>query len=307
MNTFTYKPSQWVPFKDLAAIDRVIAIPREDLDKHPNPKFHIHITSADAISYYFVSDIITRIKASDDENRRTVLIFPNPVPDYWKVAYMINKLRINCRNLWVFAMDEYANEDGVIAPPDWRFGFIYAMNNFFYANIDEDLRPPKNQMVGPTMANFRDYGKMIEDLGGADACYSGPGWTGHLAFIEPDAPNSLVPHLRSGWGSDPDCNTQSLHLGPELDARLLWQEWQYRSRTPTCFHYRAEAGGGLQVPHGCKQPYSTRHHHKLAASHHPPVLPWAGDTPIADFHPPAFGKRLLYLRGKRDADRAGLG
>ncbi|GAJ16275.1 unnamed protein product, partial [marine sediment metagenome] len=28
----------------------------------------------------------------------------------------------------------------------------------------------------------------IEDLGGADACYSGPGWTGHLAFIEPDAP-----------------------------------------------------------------------------------------------------------------------
>ena len=97
MNTFTYKPSQWVPFKDLAAIDRVIAIPREDLDKHPNPKFHIHITPADAISYYFVSDIITRIKASDDENRRTVLIFPNPVPDYWKVAYMINKLRINCQ------------------------------------------------------------------------------------------------------------------------------------------------------------------------------------------------------------------
>jgi len=29
---------------------------------------------------------------------------------------------------------------------------------------------------------------MIADLGGADICYSGPGWTGHLAFIEPDAP-----------------------------------------------------------------------------------------------------------------------
>jgi glucosamine-6-phosphate deaminase len=29
---------------------------------------------------------------------------------------------------------------------------------------------------------------MIADMGGADACYSGPGWTGHLAFIEPDAP-----------------------------------------------------------------------------------------------------------------------
>jgi glucosamine-6-phosphate deaminase len=29
---------------------------------------------------------------------------------------------------------------------------------------------------------------MLADLGGADICYSGPGWTGHLAFIEPDAP-----------------------------------------------------------------------------------------------------------------------
>ncbi|MFP4444157.1 MAG: hypothetical protein ACLFST_13635, partial [Spirochaetia bacterium] len=32
------------------------------------------------------------------------------------------------------------------------------------------------------------YGKMIADMGGADYCHSGPGWTGHLAFIEPDAP-----------------------------------------------------------------------------------------------------------------------
>ena len=28
---------------------------------------------------------------------------------------------------------------------------------------------------------------MLADQGGADICYSGPGWSGHLAFIEPDA------------------------------------------------------------------------------------------------------------------------
>jgi glucosamine-6-phosphate deaminase len=50
------------------------------------------------------------------------------------------------------------------------------------------LRPPEDQIIGPTNKNINDYGKMIEDMGGADACYSGPGWTGHLAFIEPDAP-----------------------------------------------------------------------------------------------------------------------
>ncbi len=188
MSTFSYKPSQWVPFKDTKAIEKAISITREDIEKHPNPKFHIRVTSADHISHIFVSDIVARIKASDDENRPVVLIFPNPAPDYWKVAHMINRLRINCRNVWVFAMDEYANEDGIIAPADWRYGFTYAMNSYFYANIDRDLRPPQSQIIGPTNANFRDYGRMIEDMGGADACYSGPGWTGHLAFIEPDAP-----------------------------------------------------------------------------------------------------------------------
>ena len=29
---------------------------------------------------------------------------------------------------------------------------------------------------------------MLTDLGGTDICYQGPAWTGHLAFVEPDAP-----------------------------------------------------------------------------------------------------------------------
>ena len=36
---------------------------------------------------------------------------------------------------------------------------------------------------------------MLVDLGGADICYSGPGWTGHLAFIEPDAPEFAASNL----------------------------------------------------------------------------------------------------------------
>ena len=62
------------------------------------------------------------------------------------------------------------------------------MFKYFYYNIDKELRPPKEQIVGLTNKNLADYGKMITGLGGADICYSGPGWTGHLAFIEPDAP-----------------------------------------------------------------------------------------------------------------------
>jgi glucosamine-6-phosphate deaminase len=67
------------------------------------------------------------------------------------------------------------------------------MNEYFYCAIDEDLRPPASQLVAPTNANLADYGTMIADMGGADMCYSGPGWTGHLAFIEPDAPEFDAP------------------------------------------------------------------------------------------------------------------
>jgi len=193
MAEFEYSPSKWVPFRDKEALERVRKIKREDITKHPNPDFKIRVMKADEIELVFVADMFYRIKQASDEGRPVVLILPNPAPSYRKVAYLINKFRVDCSTLHVFAMDEYANEDGVIAPESWRLGFMYAMKHNLYWQIDEGLRPPESQMHGPTNENINDYGKMIEDLGGADACYSGPGWTGHLAFIEPDAPEFDAP------------------------------------------------------------------------------------------------------------------
>ncbi len=90
-------------------------------------------------------------------------------------------------------MDEYANEDGIIAPEDWPFGFMHSFLQNFYVQISKLLRPPREQIHGPTNENIADYGKMIAALGGADMCYSGPGWTGHVAFVEPDAPEFDAP------------------------------------------------------------------------------------------------------------------
>lgn len=188
MSTFEYQPSPFVPFRDTEVLERVRRIRREDMDKHPNPDFRIRIMKADEIPFVWVVDMFHRIKTAADEGRQVVLILPNPNPLYRRVAHLINTLRIDCRHVHAFAMDEYANEEGVIAPESWPLGFVYAMKQNFYQQIDEDLRPPEEQFVGPSNENLAAYGRMIEDLGGADVCYSGPGWTGHLAFIEPDAP-----------------------------------------------------------------------------------------------------------------------
>jgi glucosamine-6-phosphate deaminase len=191
--TFAYSPSRWVPFRDKAVLEKVRNIKKEDLTKHDNPKLNISIVKDDEAEFIFVTDMFYRIKQAADKNEKVVLILPNPAPSYRKVAYLINKFKINCKNLYTFAMDEYANEDGRIAPETWRYGFTYAMMDNFYYQIEAGLRPPIEQFQAPNNKNIYDYGKKIADMGGADVCYSGPGWTGHLAFIEPDAPEFNAP------------------------------------------------------------------------------------------------------------------
>ncbi len=185
---FEYKPSEWVPFKDKREINRVAAIKREDIEKHSNPDFKIKVVPDADVEYYWVTDIFRRIKNASETGEKLVMILPNPAPLYKQLARLINACNIDCRNVHAFAMDEYADENGNIAPENWRFGFTYAMMNYFYYELDKKLRPVKEHFIGFTNKNIKDYSKMIADKGGADICYSGPGWTGHLAFIEPDAP-----------------------------------------------------------------------------------------------------------------------
>jgi len=185
MNKFEFKPSEWVPFRNPKICKKIRNIKRENITNHPNPEVKIRVIKDDDMDFMGVWDIFSRIKGAYEENKKLVLILPQPHPQYRKLAYLINKHKINCKNLYTFNMDEWADEDGNIAPETYKKGFLYAMMNNFYYNIDKKLRPPKNQILGPTNKNFNDYGKMIEDLGGADVCYGGIGWSGHIAFIEP--------------------------------------------------------------------------------------------------------------------------
>lgn len=193
MSNWSYQPSKYVPFRDMEALEKCRKIKREAIDKHPNPDFKIIVVPDADLEHIFLSDLFSRIHNSAREGRKLVLIMPNPWPGYRHVARMINRCKIDCKHIHCYIMDEYANQDGKIAPQTWEFGFMYAFKKYFIGSIDSDLRPPENQIFGPTDDNINDYGKMITDAGGADMCYSGSGWTGHLAFIEPDAPEFDAP------------------------------------------------------------------------------------------------------------------
>jgi glucosamine-6-phosphate deaminase len=187
-NKFTFEPAPFIPFRDTKAIARARAIRREDIAKHPNPDFRITVMPDSEFEFRWITDMFFRIKTAMEADRQLVMIMPNPWPGYAKLAQMLNRARINCRNLHTFNMDEYADQDGHIAPETWELGFGYAFKTFFWRNLDPKLRPPEKQVHVFSDKSLPDYGRRIADLGGADICYSGPGWTGHLAFIEPDAP-----------------------------------------------------------------------------------------------------------------------
>lgn len=193
---FKFTPADYVPFRDLKAIEKVIRIKCQDIARHRNKQFHITVMPDAEVGFRWVADMFWRIQTAADAGRKIVIITPNPCRMYLQVAYLINLHKVNCRHVHTFNMDEYANEHGETAPESWPFGFMHAFKKYFYSAIDPKLRPPEKQIQGPMTKNIRDYSKRIADAGGADICYSGPGWTGHLAFIEPDAPEFEAENLK---------------------------------------------------------------------------------------------------------------
>jgi glucosamine-6-phosphate deaminase len=97
---------------------------------------------------------------------------------------MINELRIPMHHVHTFNMDEYADENGYTAPPDWDGSFQKAMFESFFDLVDAELRPPMNQIHFPTKDAIGHYAELMEEAGGVDVCYGGIGWCGHIAFWE---------------------------------------------------------------------------------------------------------------------------
>ena len=133
--------ASFVPYQNREVLDRVRRLSGKELERHANPAFRIRIVS-DATAIW-VADMVARIQESDRLNRRCTMILPNPCPVvYESVAEVINLLRIQCRNLHVFTMDEWADGQGNVAPPDYRAGFTYSQLKYFYA-VAENLHVTK--------------------------------------------------------------------------------------------------------------------------------------------------------------------
>ena len=188
-DTFTFKPADFYPFKDQKEIDRVRAITKEDIvamnGKHPTcPTMSVNVIRNDEFEMIMLTDMVRRIIVSDRLDKKVVMIMCNPCPTYRKVAYMLKELGVNCRNVKFYMMDEWADQDGNVAPLSYKAGFGHAFYHYMVKNI-LDLGFKEENFIYHSKENTAKYSQMLEEDGEADVCYSGPGWPGHLAFIDP--------------------------------------------------------------------------------------------------------------------------
>ncbi len=184
---FSYGLSRFIEFRDTEVCARVRAIPREQLVSGDGTCLDLSVID-DATEFYtaFATDLVDRIVAARDAGRGLTLILPcGPVPQYHLAVERINRERISLHHVRTFNMDEYANDEGVTAPYQWIGSFQRAMYENFFLGIDEELRPRPENIHFPTTGNIGHYSELIAEGGGADVCFGGIGWGGHIAFWEP--------------------------------------------------------------------------------------------------------------------------
>jgi 6-phosphogluconolactonase/glucosamine-6-phosphate isomerase/deaminase len=188
---FKFRPASFLPHSNLSLeeLDRIRNIKREDMEYTNENGFSVRVVQDPTL--LMVMDIFHRIYLSDVLDKHLTIICPNQWPAaYSSVAEMLNKYNVSARNVDAFAMDEWADQDGNVAPLTYGGGLGYSFMNHFYKRIREDLRPPVSQWH--TFNNDNKgrgvYSRMIEDVGGADVVYSATGWPGHTAFIDPGSP-----------------------------------------------------------------------------------------------------------------------
>lgn len=187
MSEFKFKPAPWLPHSDdVEMLERVRNIKREEMEYVNENGYEVKVVMDPTL--HMVMDMFTRIYESDKLDKPFTMICPNQWPEaYTAVANMINRYNINCRNVHAFAMDEWADENGNVAPLTFGAGLGYSFMYHFYYQIREDLRPPVEQWHTINNDNVNFYSDLIEEAGkgGADVCYSATGWPGHTAFIDP--------------------------------------------------------------------------------------------------------------------------
>lgn len=187
VNQFRFAPAAWLPLQDQEMLDRVALTDLTEYQgaRFENPAFELKVVFD--VHNYFALDLFQRIRMSDLQDKKLVLILPSPENAVFiSCVENLNKYRISCRNVHVFFLYEYANENGDVAPWQSPYSRSGHFMRYFYNRLDPALRMPIEQIHFWTKENTASYSDMLAAEGGADVAYTALSWSGGIGAIDPE-------------------------------------------------------------------------------------------------------------------------
>ncbi|MDO4489335.1 MAG: hypothetical protein Q4B67_09655 [Eubacteriales bacterium] len=183
---FDFNPPEWLPVQDKAVLEYCRNIKREEMDITNENGYSVRVVPHPSSAV--TAELFNWIWRSDVEDKKTVIVFPNSWRNIYTAAVkMCNRFNVSGRNIHAFCMDEWADENGNVAPITYGPSLGGHFMREFYLSFREDLRPKLSQMHYYTNENIGYYSDLIDEVGdgGADLIISATGWIGHTAFIDP--------------------------------------------------------------------------------------------------------------------------
>ncbi|MBE2275603.1 MAG: hypothetical protein IAE87_04835 [Rhodobacteraceae bacterium] len=165
--------------------DRMMRMPAEALAANSKLPLRIFDTAPPMFSS-LAREIADLIIANNKAGRPTVLIQPvGPKKHFAELVEITNRERISWANVISFNMDEWMDWQCRLVSVEHPWSFKGYMIRNLFSQIDAELRPAEANLRFPSPQNMHRYSDDIAAVGGADLCYGGFGYSGHIANNEP--------------------------------------------------------------------------------------------------------------------------
>jgi glucosamine-6-phosphate deaminase len=162
----------------------MLAMPIESLKSVS--KYPLNLFDSKEDLYTWLARIMAdEIIENNKHHQPTRWVLPvGPKSQYPILARITNEEHISWKNVFAFHMDEYLDWQGRMIDEGHPFSFRGFCKRNLYDLIDEDLKPPKNQIVFPDVEKINSFSEQIAAVGGIDTLFGGFGYRGLIAFVE---------------------------------------------------------------------------------------------------------------------------
>ena len=168
---------------DAASLLSWCRIPYGALEGHPDLKIPFRLCrDSEEMGHIMARELVDEILEHNRKGETTRAIIPcGPSCWYEPFVEMVNKEKIDLRNLIVFHMDDCLDWEGKELPRNHPFSFRGTMERVFYDPIDPDLSVLESNRLFLSSQNIE---RIREEASSApiDITYGGWGQDGHIAY-----------------------------------------------------------------------------------------------------------------------------